>query len=208
MRRAPWMVATIGAALAVTAGSLQAAPKEQIVIEDPAGDANGLNDQGTGDGSNGDHVTPADASTVTDLLKVTVSNDAKNLYIVVQTENAPPATQGVGYRVRVNPDGAGGTYCLLFEAFYPGAGNDLTTNQGHLRDTCGGGEDVPIEVLGSSWIIPRSANEAFGKGATLTAPQAQAFIYLGTYPTGIPAPTTDTTKVGTDYKFVDKKKKG
>lgn len=38
---------------------------------------------------------------------------------------------------------------------------------------------------------------------TLKAPQAQAFIYLGSsYPAGAAAPTTDTTKVGTDYKRV------
>lgn len=190
------------AAVAVAAPSSSAAPKAKSVIEDPLGDANAINDQGSGDGSFGDHVTPADASSVTDLLEVSFANDAKKLYITIETEAAPPATQGVGYRVRVNPDGPGGTHCLLFEAFHPGAGNILDKAHAHLRDACAGGDVIPIEVLGGTLIVPRSAHEGLGKGATLKAPQAQAFIYLGNYPQGIPAPTTDTTKVGTDYKMV------
>lgn len=210
MKRVIVIAAALGliAALSPAAPSAGAAPKAKVVIEDPAGDANGINDQGTGDGSVGDYVGPADASSVTDIVEISVANDAKNLYITFTTETVPPATQGVGFRVRFNPDGAGGTHCLLFEAFYPGAGNVLAAAEAHLRDTCGGGETTPIEVLGNLLIIPRSAHEALGKGATLAAPQAQAFIYLGSsYPAGLAAPTTDTTKVGTDYKLVDKKKK-
>src|SRR5688500_2475580 len=148
----PFKLIAIAAALACL-GSLAApataAPKPVIVIEDPAEDANGLNDQGTGDGTNGDHVTPADASTVTDILEISVSNDAKKLYIMVGTQAAAPGTQGVGYRVRFNPDGTGGAHCLVFEAFYPGGGNDLTAATGHLRDTCEGGDPIPVEVLGN-----------------------------------------------------------
>lgn len=204
MKRTLSIAITLGVTLCLAMASTlaTAAPAPKVIIEDPAGDANGINDQGTGDGSNGDNVTPADASTVTDLLSVSLSNDAKNLYITFSTEAAPPATQGVGYRLRVNPDGAG-THCLLFEAFYPGAGNDLTVATAQLRDTCAGGDPIPIEVFGGFLIIPRKSHKAFAKGATLKAPQAQAFIYLGSsYPAGAAAPTTDTTKVGTDYKLV------
>ena len=187
-------------------GGVGAAPKPKVVIEDPAGDANGLNDQGTGDGSNGDNVTPADASTVTDLLEVSLANDAKNLYVTFLTETAPPATQGVGFRLELNPDGAGGTPCLSVEAFYPGAGNALDAPVAQLRDTCSG-ETTEAEALGPQVVIPRSASKALAKGATLTAPQAQAFIYVGgPPPAGVPYPVTDTTKVGSDYKLVDKKK--
>lgn len=186
---------------------LSAAPKPKVVIEDPAGDANALNDQGTGDGSNGDHVTPADASSVTDLLEVSIANDSKNLYVTFQTETAPPATQGVGFRLRMNPDGAGGTYCLLLETFYPGAGNALDAAVGQLRDTCTG-ETTEVEVLGPMVVVPRSANEALGKGKTLTAIQAHSFIYVGgPPPAGVPYPLVDTSKVGADYKMVDSKRK-
>lgn len=197
-------LSTVLALTPLTGGS--AAPKVKVVVEDPAGDANGLNDQGTGDGSNGDHVTPADASSVTDITEVTLANDAKNLYVTIQTETAPPATQGVGFRLRLNPDGAGGTYCLLIEAFHPGAGNALDRAVGQLRDTCTG-ETSEIEVIGPMLVIPRNASDAFKKGSTLKAPQAHAFIYVGgPPPAGVPYPVTDTTKVGEDYKMVDKKK--
>lgn len=185
------------------AGNVAAAPKVTTVLEDPAEDANALNDQGTGDGSTGDNVTPADASTVTDLLNVDLSNDAKNLYVTVATQTAPPATQGVGFRVRFNPDGAAGSHCIVLEAFYPGAGNDLAAAVGQLRDTCAGGDPVPFEVLGPMFVVPRKASKAFAKGAVLKAPQAQAFVYVGSSPpAGAPLVHTDTTKIGKDYKLV------
>lgn len=199
MKRTHMLAAVVGLALA--AGSLtpiSAAPKPQI--EDPVGDSNFVNDQGTGDGSFGD-FTGADAGTVSDLMGITFSNDKKNLLIQIDTEAAPPATTGIGYRVRTNPDGAGGTYCLLFELFYPGANNVLTTAKAHFIDACGDGEKVEIEVLGTQLVIPRNLHKSFGKGGKLTAPQAQAFLYSGDYPSGAIGPYADTTKVGTDYKL-------
>ncbi len=204
MKRTIAITTTLAVAMGLitTLQPAAAAPKPKVVIEDPLGDANFINDQGSGDGSVGDVVGPADVSMVTDLIKVSFSNDSKNLYITIETETPPPATQGVGYRVRVNREGPGNTHCLHFEAFFPGAGNNLTEAQAHLRDTCGGGAATPVKIIGSIITVPRKAHEAFGKGATLTAPQAQGFIYVGTYPAGVPAPTVDTTKIGTDYKFV------
>ena len=203
MRRAIRIISTAGLAACLAAASsfATAAPAPKVLIEDPTGDANGLNDQGTGDGSNGDVVGPADASSVTDLTEITVTNDAKNITITIGSEAAPPATQGVAFRVRFNPDGPGGTHCLLFETFHPGAGNALAAAEGHLRDTCEGGDPIPVEVLGSMIIVPRKAHPALGKGKTLAAPQAQSFIYAGSsYPAG-GGPAVDTTKVGADYKI-------
>ena len=198
MKRRNLLVGALGLVLA--AGSLtpiSAAPKPQI--EDVLGDANFVNDQGTGDGSFGDFAG-ADAGTVSDLTGVTFSNDKKMLYIQIDTEAAPPATTGIGYRVRTNPDDAG-NYCLLFEAFHPGANNALTSAKGHFIDACADAEPVEIEVLGGRLAIPRKAHKAFSKGGKLTAPQAQAFLYSGDYPTGVIGPYADTTKVGTDYKL-------
>jgi hypothetical protein len=201
MKRAITTILTVGIVLSLAAATAAPAPKQ--ILEDPAGDANALNDQGTGDGSNGDNVTPADASTVTDLVGVSLANDAKNLYVSIETEVAPPATQGVGFRVRFNPDGAAGAHCIVLEAFFPGGGNDLAAAEGHLRDTCAGGDPVPVEILGYQMVVPRKSNKAFAKGATLKAPQAQSFIYVGSsYPAGAALITMDTTKVGTDYKLV------
>ena len=199
MRRTVTIATALGAALLLAAPSLNAAaPKPQI--NDPYGDANAVNDQGTGDGSFGDHTGAADAGNASDLGSVTFTNDAKNLYITFLNELTPPATQGLGMRIRVN--GEPGQQCLLFEVFWPGATNNLTEAEGHLRDTCAGGDPTPVEVLGTQLIIPRSANEAFGKGKALTNPQAQTFVYSGSsYPAGVMGPFIDTTKVGTDFKF-------
>ena len=199
-------VISIGAALCLTAIALPgllgaSAGPAKVVIEDVSGDSNFINDQGTGDGSFGD-FNQAGAGNVSDLASVSLSNDAKNLYITFPAQGVPPATQGLGYRYRANPDGAGGSYCLVFEAFWPGATNNMTEAKAHFIDTCEGGEPVEITILGPQMIIPRSVSKALGKGAVLKAPQAQTFVYSGTYPTGVIGPYMDTTKVGSDYKLV------
>ena len=196
----------LGLALIVGATSLQAtaAPKPQIT--DPFGDSNFVNDQGTGDGSIGD-TGDVGPGTVSDILSVTFSNDAKNLTIYIETQASPPAQTGIGYRVRVNPGGTGGTHCLHFEAFFKGANNTVDPPAAHVKDVCAGGDPVPVKLLGTTLIIPRKVSKALAKGATLKAPQAQAFLWTGTYPVGAQTGVADTTKVGTDYKMVDKKKK-
>ena len=198
MKRALSIAMVLSLPLLLAGPSLKAAPEPQI--NDPFGDANAVNDQGTGDGSIGDQAPGADAGNASDLGTVTFSNDAKNLYILFTNEQAPPATQGLGLRVRVN--GAPGSQCLLFEVFFPGATNNLTENVAHLRDVCAGGDPIPVDVLGTQLTIPRSAHEALGKGKTLDTPQAQSFIYSGAaYPAGVIGPYIDTTKVGADYKL-------
>jgi hypothetical protein len=193
-------IITALALAAIAATSLQAgAAAPKMVIEDPIGDANFVNDQGTGDGSFGDQ-TAADAGTVSDIGEIEFWNDSKNLYLRIGTEATPPAATAIGFRVRVNPDAAG-TYCLFFEAFYPGANNNLTAGVAHLRDACEGGDPIPVELLGTQLTIPRKAHAAFGKGKKLVAPQAQSFLYSGTYPTGVAGPMADTTLVGTDFAF-------
>ena len=178
------------------------APKPSI--EDPAGDANLANDQGTGDGTLGDVVTPADGSSFADLLSVTFTNTKKDLLVHIETESTAAPIAGEGFRVRTNPDGAGGLYCLNFEIFFPGAQNTVTAPVAHLRDGCAGGDAIEAEATfsplgGFMIVVPRSAHEGLGKGAKLTAPQAQAFVYSGPHPPGAAGPYLDTTAVGTDY---------
>lgn len=204
------VISASAAALALSLGGasslVSAAPAAKTIVKDPINDANGLNDQGTGDGSFGNNETPADPSTVTDITALKMSNDAKNLYVTIETEGPAQGTQGVGARVRMNPDGAGGSYCLLLEVFQPGGGNTLETTEAHLRDTCAG-ETTPVEAVGNMFTVPRKINKAFKKGAVLKAPQVHTFIYLGSsYPAGSTYPVMDTTTVGKNYKFVDKKK--
>lgn len=191
----------LGLAAALSGLTLQAgaAPKSTTVIEDPLGDANFINDQGTGDGTFGD-FNQADAGTVSDITEISLSNDAKNVMVTLGTEAAPPATTAIGFTVRFNPDDAG-NYCTLVEAFYPGANNNLTQPVAHFVDECEGGEPVEIQALGTTLVVPRKLSKAFAKGATLAAPQAQSFLYSGTYPAGVAGPYADTTLVGKDYKL-------
>lgn len=196
-----FMAVVVGAAFAATAG---AAPVPKPSIEDPVGDANAVNDQGTGDGSMGDHVGPADGSSFADLLSVTFTNDKKNVFVHIETESTAAPLAGEGFRVRTNPDGPGGIYCLNFEIFFPGAQNTLTASTAHLMDTCAGGAVTEAEAAfsplgGFMIVVPRSAHEGLGKGGKLTAPQAATFVYSGQYPTGVAGPYLDTTKPGTDY---------
>lgn len=199
MRRILSIATALSVPLLLAAPSLHAASPKPV-IEDPYGDANAINDQGTGDGSTGDVTGAADAGNASDLGSVTITNDAKNLYITFLNEQSPPATQGIGLRLRAN--GAPGSQCLNFEVYYSGATNNLTAAEGILRDSCAGGDLIEIEVLGMQLIVPRSAHEALGKGKVLTDLQAQSFVYSGTsYPAGVSGPYIDTTKVGTDYKL-------
>lgn len=204
MRKLTSTVAVVVVALSVVAIPAHApAAASKTILKDPTGDANFVNDQGTGDGSVGDEVGPASVGTVSDLQTVSLSNDAKNLYLTFVTQATPPATTAVGFRFRFN--GAPGSQCLFIEAFFPGANNDLTEPKAQLRDTCGagptGGTTTELKILGTMITVPRKLDKAFAPGAKLTTPQALSFQYSGSYPNGVAAPIIDTTKVGTDYTF-------
>jgi uncharacterized membrane protein len=174
-------------------------PAAKVVIEDPAEDANGINDQGTGDGSLGDQSTPADASTVTDITEISIGNDKKAVYITLGTQTAPPATQGVGFVFKANPGATGA--CFVARVEYPGAGNALTAAQATAEDTCAG-ESADVEVIGNVLVISRKGIKTLGKGGVLEAPQVHSYIALGAgYPASTPVPVVDTTKAGSDYKL-------
>ncbi len=196
----------LGLAAALTLAPLGATAAPKPSIEDPPNDANFINDQGTGDGSFGDFDTGADASSFADLLAVTFTANKKNLFVHIGTESTGVPAAGEGFRVRVNPDGPGGIYCLNFEVFFNGAQNDLTEWKAHLRDACSGDKLIEgkaaISPLGAIMItVPRKGHKALGKGKTLAAPQAQTFLWSGSYPTGVAGPYLDTTKPGSDYKL-------
>lgn len=207
MKRSISILAAVGLTAALTAapsGAAPAAPKP--VLEDPANDANFLNDQGTGDGSFGDFATEADASSFADLLSVAFTADKKNLTVHIGTESTAAPAAGEGFRVRVNPEGPGGVHCLYFEVFFNGAQNDMTGVKAHLRDACDANALIEAESaitpFGAIGItLPRKSHPALGKGKTLAAAQAQTFLWSGSYPTGVAGPFLDTTKTGSDYKL-------
>ncbi|HET7483407.1 MAG TPA: hypothetical protein VFK89_11160 [Actinomycetota bacterium] len=203
MRKFIYIVLATGLVASIVGSpGVATAAKETKIVTDPSGDSNGINDQGTGDGSFGD-FTQAGVGNVSDLSEVRISNDAKNLYITFQAQGVPPASEGLGYRLRFNPTATPGTQCLLFEAFWPGGGNNLEEAHAHIWDQCNGADPIEVKIVGPMLTVPRKASKLLGKGAVLKAPQAQSFVWSGTYPTGVAGPYLDTTKVGKDYKLVD-----
>lgn len=208
MRRSISILVALGLSAALATAPLRATAAPKPSVEDIPNDANFINDQGTGDGSFGDFDLGADASSFADLLSVTFTNNKKNLFVHIETESTGVPAASEGFRVRVNPDGPGGIYCLNFEVFFGGAqAPDITEWKAHLRDACAANELIEGEAGISTMLpaimitIPRKGHDALGKGKALAAPQAQTFLWSGSYPTGVAGPYLDTTKPGKDYKL-------
>ena len=180
---------------------------EAVNIDDPAGDANYLNGQGFED--NGDNSTPADAGSVSDVLKVWFTNDAETISAHVQTEVVPPATANA-YIFRIQVDPGAGSNCLWFNIFTDGPTNPDGA-YGTLRDTCT--DDVTIDEgvtvafselpdgTGlSSITIPRAAHAAFADNLVLVAPKFEVRNFWNIPGVaGATAPVIDESRVGTDY---------
>lgn len=200
----------VAGALSLPAGA-QEPPTPTVVpevvnIEDPAGDANYLNDQASGEV--GDNVGPADASTVADILKVWFTHDADVIRAHILTEAPPPATASAYfYRVQVDPGGE--PNCLRFQIATTGPTSPTTAEAvGSIRDLCGGNDEtftegvtVTIETLEdgtgiSTVTVPRSTHPALADNLVLGAPTAHSRNYVAGAAT---APQVDTTKAGTDY---------
>jgi hypothetical protein len=201
--------------MALVGGVFSALPaKAQTVVPaapnivDPAGDANYLNEGFVGAGQGGDHGTPADASSIGDILAVWFTHTAETISWHVQTE-APHPSSGAAYWIEVNTNPAGGPRCLSWDMLMA-----APTYQGdsfaRVRDDCAATDSVFGEVVAEeladgtgvvTGTVPRSAHALLADGSTLTEPVA--FMRHATGP--IPSvgtfiqPTIDTTAVGTDY---------
>ncbi|MBW3609892.1 MAG: hypothetical protein KY463_16505, partial [Actinobacteria bacterium] len=113
------------AALSIPAGAQEAEPTvvpEVVNIEDPLNDANFLNDQGNrgNTGFQGDHSSPVDAGSVSDVLKVWFTHDATNVNLHIQTQAPGPATTAILYQMYSNPGGDYSAGCLRWAALIPG----------------------------------------------------------------------------------------
>ncbi len=212
MSKRMWAVAT---AAALVAGGFATAPvtaapevPENLNIVDPAGDGNYLND-GTGFGQGGkDNQTPADASSVGDILGVWFTTTQDTISAHIQTEAPGPATPSYVYRVYFSA--ADAEDCLAFQGVAPGVGNDPTAEPvGTLRSECG---DLPENVAEGEFLqeegpdetgihtitLPRKAAPAFADNGIVVAPHAEVrhLAVAVTYP------VIDNTEIGTDYQVV------
>ena len=215
MKKALTIAVALGlaAALSFPAAAQEPAPTaipEVVNIEDPAGDANYLNGQGLAD--DGDHVTPADAGSVSDLLKVWFSHDTDVVRAHFLTELPPPATASA-YIFRVRVDAAGDTNCLWFQILTTGPTNPLATEAtGSLRNLCNDADEsltegitVTIEETAdgqgiSTISVPRSLHPALVDGSVLSTPVAEIRNYFNANaPRSLTAPQIDDTRPGTEY---------
>ena len=220
----------VAAAMSIPAGAQEPAPEpvtipETVQIDDPVGDANGLNDQGNraDTGFQGDHSTPADAGSVSDILKVWFSNDAENVSVHIQTELPAPASTAIAYNLYANPTEDWALGCLRFVALIPGTyQGQSTTYQGEplikLVDRCNdegtnvfnnGVEGTYVVAPGPedtgvlSLTFPRAYSPLLADGLPITKPFVQAATAIGADGAGFATPVIlDNTADGTDYTVV------
>jgi len=231
-------ILTLLASLALVASGLHIVPalaaEEEaptipavVQIEDPLNDGNFLNDQGNRGttGFQGDKGTPADGSTVGDLLKVWFTNTATDVSVHFQSEKPGPATTTIVYQAYTNAGegsvGPNALGCLRWYGLIPGASNgQSTTYQGppviKLVDRCNDGTSVYSNGVEGKFSIvegpdgtgilsltfPRAYSPFLTGAAPLTAPFASTSIAAGADAAGNVAPLMiDNTKNGTDYVF-------
>lgn len=187
-------------------GAALAEPVERIQIEDPAGDANYLNDQFgpfLGSVNHGD-VEAVNVIPQADILDVRFSHDKKTVTAQIHLAAALPSPVPLQFLVKANPvdAGVGQTGCAVFSArVAAGEEEDLTASGG---DCFAGLEEATATVLalenGSGFVyisVPRKHSGMFSPGLTLVDPRASTQQLTE----GYALPTVDQTKTGDDYKL-------
>jgi hypothetical protein len=197
-------VGLVAGALIASPATVQAAPEvpAEPNIVDPPGDANYINNNQTQGQSGNNHTTPADASSLGDILAVWFTHDAEKISVHVQTE-APQPSSGAAYIVFffANPD-----ECLYAE-FAIAAPSYQGDSYAEVEDSCAGlepaeGEVVSEEGPDGTGIItaafPRSYSASFGDGAVIGTPRIE-MRHLNGGPASLRGPTIDNTDPGSDY---------
>jgi hypothetical protein len=227
MRRLVVAIASLGlvaSGLSAAGAAKQTEPAptvpETVVLEDPFGDANGVNDQGNGvTGFQGDQGTPADAGNASDIGKVWFTDDETTISAHIQTELPPPGSQGLRYDVRTatGPDSALG--CVRFVVHLAGNAQGQSTtwagpDTAKFFDACNDGADwfangveaeLKLETLedGTGLITMTALKESspfVATGQTLSGTTVISRVLLGADGTVWTGPfTLDNTKPGADY---------
>jgi hypothetical protein len=226
MTKKMWSLLLTGALIAGVFSAVPAQAATEIPgtvqIDDPLGDANGVNDQdnayGTPAEGQGDH-TEVGVGTSTDLLKVWFTNDASNVSLHFQTNGNPANLAYDSYfRFSSNP-GTGSVAadetrgCLQWVASINGAAGAWTgETDGTLTDKCNVGtpvstplvtEEGPDGTFITTMTFPRDYSPVFADGGSISTPfGVSRVLYVG--PTGTTGAfvTMDNTKRGADYSIV------
>ena len=201
MTKKMWSLLLTGALIAgvFSAVPAQAAPEipTTVNIEDPAGDSNGLNDQG--DGATFGDNTGGVNFVAGDFLKVWFSTtDKLNVHILTSAPGGG-GNWAMRYRIFAN-DG-----CDWFQGTVGGKSNADAAPTAFITDNCDRGlENLPGEITVepledgtgvTTLSFPLGTWPGLEQGATLTAPSGITRI---ANPAAV-VPQMDTTKVGTDY---------
>ncbi|MGH2757124.1 MAG: hypothetical protein ACRDI3_04985 [Actinomycetota bacterium] len=216
----------VAGAFSTVPATAQGAPvtiPDVVQIDDPADDANYLNDQSllTNVPPSEDNSTPADVGGTSDLLKIWYSNDAETISVNIQLQDPPPAAQSAYiYRVFSNPGEGSVTSsslgCLRFFVFMPSATPPVGGYSGEqfagLLDYCDKGtsyttdaaegtltiSDGPDETAIMTVTVPRSYSEKLADGQVLTTPLAsvQNLFGTGTDGNGQPIPAVGEVPSG------------
>ena len=229
-----WSVAVACALIAGVFSSLPARAQEApaavvpeiVQIDDPVGDANGVNDQDnlysvpvSDLHGEGDHVGPA-GGTATDIRKVWFSHTASDISLNIQL-NGNPGNLAYDTYFRFSSNIGEGPIasdalrgCLEWKASVNGtAGAYDGATEGVLTDKCNDGAGVvgplvvaPAAEEGGGFVLtvtfPRAASPLLADGQKLTAPfGVSRIVYVGPTPTTATAVTLDNTKRGTDYEI-------
>ncbi|HVF54158.1 MAG TPA: hypothetical protein VNC78_11230 [Actinomycetota bacterium] len=183
-----------------------------VSIEDPPGDANGINDQGVLPRQVGDHPSEL-YITSADILRVWFTDTPDDITAHIQTDLPPPnPNYGLTYRVMLNPTAEVPGGCLWFEATIPSV-TWRAPETAVLRRHCLAAQDVSGEVAVTempdatgvvSITVPRSAApEGFAAGAVLRVVGAASRFSVGTIGPdgviGVKAPQLDNTLPGDEY---------
>ncbi|MDQ3915809.1 MAG: hypothetical protein M3323_10865 [Actinomycetota bacterium] len=228
MRKRTWSIllaaGLVASSFALSPATAQDAPvviPDVVQIDDPKGDANGVNDQdnayGTPVAGEGDHVGPAGGN-ATDILKVWFTHTVTEVSLNIQVNGDP---SGLAYDTyyRFSSNAGEGPVandttrgCLQWIASVNGvAGAYSGPTEGNLTDKCNVGTPVlgplaiskgPDTTYVMTITFPRSYSPLLVDGSKLTAPFGVSRIV---YANGIPVQgtaafvTLDNTKRGADY---------
>lgn len=223
------LVLALAAALALPAGAQEAEPTtipEVVNIEDPLNDANGLNDQGTRGttGFQGDHTTPVDAGSVSDVLKVWFTHDSENVRVHFLTQAPGPAINSLLFQVYSNPGGDFSLGCLRWAAVIPGTIGYVGDPLIKLVDRCNDegtnlyangveGTHAWEETADGNGLLtlsfPRSYSPLLADNLSITKEFVETRVVHGEGSAVgfVSSPVLDNTVEGTDYVLTSVEKK-